>query len=53
MKKMNEKEKEEIRELISAFRSLDPLSRVLIQNSATTLLVREQMEKRKEIQVQQ
>lgn len=34
---------QEIREIITIFKALDPMSKLLLQNSAKTLLMRDQM----------
>lgn len=47
-------EKKEIREMVMIFKSLDPLSRLLVQNSAKTLLARDRAaELRKETETVQ
>ena len=37
------KETQDIREIVSIFKELDPVSRVLVQSNARTLLARDQM----------
>lgn len=34
---------QEIREIVTIFKALDPMSKLLLQNSAKTLLMRDQM----------
>ena len=44
---------QEIREIVTIFKALDPMSKLLIQNSAKTLLMRDQMTKRDKKQLVQ
>ena len=42
------KETQDIREIVTIFKELDPVSRVLVQSNARTLLARDQMTRQRE-----
>lgn len=42
-KDLNLKETQDIRELVAVIKELDPISRLLVQSNARTLLARDQM----------
>ena len=47
---MGEKEEQDIREIVEVLEKLDPLSRLLVQNSVKTLLTRDQIERQQKKQ---
>jgi hypothetical protein len=47
---MGTKEEQDIREIVEVLEKLDPLSRLLVQNSVKTLLTRDQIERQQKKQ---
>ena len=47
-KETKAKETQDIREIVTIFKELDPVSRVLVQSNARTLLARDQMTRQRE-----
>ena len=47
---MGAKEEQDIREIVEILEKLDPLSRLLVQNSVKTLLTRDQIERQQKKQ---
>lgn len=47
---MGAKEEQDIREIVEVLEKLDPLSRLLVQNSVKTLLTRDQIERQQKKQ---